>query len=107
MTTNDVREFGKYQLIINRETKSGSGHAQGKVFIDEDDSISKLDAGEYQYYEFVMSSNSLKKWNLNKKQTTSIKGLDEIIIVNAGDMNGIDFACWISETDAVPTDLDF
>ena len=27
MTTNDVRDFGKYKLIINRETKSGSGHA--------------------------------------------------------------------------------
>jgi hypothetical protein len=47
MTTDEVRTYGKYNLIINRETKSGAGHAQGRVFIDEDDSISKLDAGEY------------------------------------------------------------
>jgi len=27
MTTNDVRQFGKYNLVINRETKTRSGHA--------------------------------------------------------------------------------
>jgi hypothetical protein len=64
-TTGEVRKYGKYNLVINRE--KNSGHATGKVFIDEDDSISKLDAGEYQYYEFLMGTNSLKKWNLNKK----------------------------------------
>lgn len=67
MTTEDVRAFGKYNLVINRDSKTESNHAQGKVFIDEDDSISKLDSGEYQYYEFIMSTNSLKKWNLNKR----------------------------------------
>jgi len=54
-----------------------------------------------------MSTNSLKKWNLNKKQTKSIKKLDEIVIVNAHDLAGTDFACWISETDAAPTVLNF
>jgi len=69
MTTSDVREFGRLNLVANRDA---NGHAQGKVFIDEDDSISKIESGDYQYYEFHLSTNSLKKWNLNKKATKSI-----------------------------------
>jgi len=44
MTTSDVREFGRLNLVANRDA---NGHAQGKVFIDEDDSISKIESGDY------------------------------------------------------------
>jgi len=34
MTTNDVRQHGKYNLVVNRDN---NGQAEGKLFIDEDD----------------------------------------------------------------------
>jgi hypothetical protein len=64
-----------------------------------------MEQGNFQYYDFHLSAKSLKKWNLNQKTdyTKSIKGLDYMIITNAEDLRHTDFACWISETDGVPT----
>ena len=39
--------------------------------------------------------------------TKSIKGLDRLIITNAEDLKETDFACWISENDGVPTQLNY
>ena len=102
MTTNDVRKWGKYDLVVNRDN---NGQAEGRLFVDEDDTLSSMDRGNFQYYEFHLSAKSLKKWNLNEKTyaTKNIKGLDNLIITNAEDLEATDFACWISETDGVPT----
>jgi len=87
---------------VNRDK---NGQAEGKLFIDEDDSLTNMQQGNFEYYEFHLSAKSLKKWNLKEKTyaTKSIKGLSNLIITNAEDLKYTGFACWISETDGVPT----
>jgi len=61
--TEDLLTRAPLALIANRDEH---GHAQGKLFLDRGYSVSELEYGDYEYYEFQLSANSLKKWVLNE-----------------------------------------
>ena len=70
--------------------------------------MTELQDKTYEYYEFQLSGNSLKKWIKNTEATAQVgKGIEKIIIVDAEDLSGVDFACWntidgdIGDIDAV------
>ena len=74
--------------------------------MDESDSLSEILTQQYEYYQFILSANSIKKINLNSINDGS-KGLqvENLIVANAPDLNETDFACWTSELDNTATAL--
>jgi hypothetical protein len=74
--------------------------------MDADDSLSALENENYEYYQFILSANSIKKINLNTKNGgPKGEGIDSIIISDAADLNETDFACWTSDSDHTSTEL--
>jgi hypothetical protein len=68
--------------------------------MDKDDSLSAIELEDYEYYQFILSANSIKKINLNKKNGgPKGEGIQSIIIADAADLNETDFACWTSDSD--------
>jgi len=100
MTTTDIMNKAELHLVAN---PNPDGWAQGRIFLDKDgDSVSDIENGDYEYYQFHLSSGSLKKWVLNDKSIEQVgKGLDSLIIVNAEIYSKTDFACWIDNDDNV------
>ena len=48
----------------------------------------------------------MKKINLNERNSgPKGQGIERVVIANAGDLAGTDFACWSSETDNKVTQL--
>lgn len=93
------------QLVANRDE---NGKASGKLFLDGGYSLSELDNGEYEQYEFLLSANSFKKWVVNEEATKSYgQGLTSLIITNAEDLAATDFACMTAMSDNNVTKLDF
>lgn len=103
-TTADVLANAETHLLINRDAQ---GHSEGRLFIDQGISMSELNDRTYEYYEFHLSGNSLKKWIKNTEATAQVgKGIDSIIITNAEDLQSVDFACWVT-TDGTFADMAF
>ena len=100
MTTTDMINKAELHLVAN---PNPDGWAQGKLFLDKDgDSVSDIENGDYEYYQFHLSSGSLKKWVLNDKSLSQVgRGLNSLIIVNAEIHSKTDFACWIDNNDVV------
>lgn len=93
-------------MIANRDE---NGHAMGELFIDIGNSLSELSTMTYEYYQFQLSANSIKKWVKNEKNTGPVgKGIDSFVIANAKSLLSVDFACWTSEVDgsAAPLKID-
>lgn len=96
-TTTDLKTNGKIQMIANRDE---NGHAEGELFIDSGNTKSELSTQTYEYYQFQLSANSIKKWVKNEKNTGPVgKGIDSFVIANAKSLLSVDFACWTSELD--------
>jgi hypothetical protein len=78
-----------------------NGHAQGELFIDDGKNTnSELTSMTYEYYQFQLSANSIKKWVLNEKNTGPVgTGIDSFVIANAKSLLSTDFACLTSEVD--------
>jgi hypothetical protein len=90
-------------MIANRDE---NGHAMGELFIDIGNSISELSTMTYEYYQFQLSANSIKKWVKNEKNTGPVgKGVDSFVIANAKSLLSTDFACWTSEVDGSATPM--
>jgi hypothetical protein len=103
MTTADLRANGTTQMIANRDEQ---GHAVGEIFIDEGDSLSELSTQTYEYYQFQLSANSIKKWVKNDKNSGPVgKGIDSFVVANAKQLLSTNFACWTSEADGSATPL--
>jgi len=100
-TTTDVLNSAPLRLTANIDP---NGWASGTLFLDKGESLSELENKDYEYYKFHLSAGSLKKSNLNNKALYSVKGLDELVIVNAEALKDTDFACWITN-DEVVTEL--
>ena len=66
MNTDDVLANADTNLVINRNSQ---GHAEGRLFIDGGISVSEINDGTYEHYEFHLSGNSLKKWIKNTRAT--------------------------------------
>ena len=74
--------------------------------MDESDSFSEIQTSSYEYYQFILSAKSIKKINLNNRNDgPKGQGIERIVIANAGDLAGTDFACLSSETDNTITQL--
>lgn len=102
MTTQDVLNKAGLNLVAN---PNPDGWAQGRLFMDPDgESVSDIENGDYEYYQFHLSAGSLKKWVLNDKNLAQAgRGLNNLVIVNAEYLAKTDFACWISNDDVVST----
>lgn len=99
MTTQDVLNSAELHLVAN---PNPDGWAQGRLFMDDGEKLSTIENGDYDYYQFHLSAGSLKKWTLNDKALQQAgRGLDSLTIVNAEIHKNTDFACWISNDDAV------
>ena len=86
----------KYTIVVNRDT---NGKASGKMFLDDSDTISSLQYGQYEKYELSMQENSLIRYKLNDNENSTDLGytIDKIVIANAEDMKDADFACYMSQ----------
>jgi len=77
----------------------------GELFIDEGDSLSEILTQTYEYYEFHLSANSIKKWVKNQKNSGPVgRGIDSFVIANAKSLLSVDFAC-MQDNDDVFTPL--
>jgi len=80
---------------VNRD---GNGQAQGSLLIDDGLNRTKIEeTGEFSYFKFQYSANSLKKFKsggngVNDKANMN-QYLDKLIIANAEDLMSVDFAC--------------
>lgn len=93
-TTADVLSKAQTHLLVNRDEQ---GHAEGRIFIDKGISLSEINDKTYEYYEFHLSGNSLKKWIKNTAVTAQVgNGIDSVIITNAENLSTVDFACWVT-----------
>ena len=91
-TTDDVMNNGEIHLIANRDE---NGHAKGRLFKDTGVSRVEIENGIYEHYEFELSANSIKKWNLNPTVIQQVgPGLSSVVITAADDIAGTDFACF-------------
>jgi len=78
-------------LVANRDYK---GVAEGKLFLDDGYSLSTLENGEYEYYNFLISANSIKKQVLNERAEKAVgPKITEIVLTNAEDLATVNFAC--------------
>ena len=89
MTTTDLKD-NLFTLVANRDS---FGHAEGTLYVDDGVSLDQA----YDYIEFQISANSFKKWV--KGESSNKKNLDSLIITNAKDLAGVDFACARSTDD--------
>lgn len=103
MTTTDYRASEKLSLIANRDIQ---GYAEGTLFMDKDDTKSEIELQNYEYYQFILSANSIKKINLNTVNGgPKGEGIQSIIISDAADLNETNFACWTSDSSHESTEL--
>ena len=79
-------------MVVNRDH---NGVAEGKAFFDDGYSLTSLENGQYEYYNFIVSANSIKKHILNERNQVMVgAGITKIIITNAADLAGTDFSCY-------------
>jgi len=99
LTTSAIKG-APLDLVANPDP---AGWAQGKIFMDEQDSVKDIEDGNYEYYQFHLSAGSLKKWNLNKNlgANSNSQGLNSLVITNAEIYSTSDYACWVDENDVV------
>jgi hypothetical protein len=69
-TTKELRSR-PVSLVVNRDR---NGYAEGKLFLDKNNTISELTKQEHEYYTFQMSANSIHKINENPKSNASGEG---------------------------------
>lgn len=91
------------QIVANRDH---AGHSDGKVFLDNGESLSELDDATYEFYEFNLNGKTLSKWVLNEGAKVSNGfNLATLVITDAEDLMATDFACWTSMVDRAVTVL--
>lgn len=89
-------------LVVNRDEDK---HAEGKLFLDDGETISQLKDKTYEFYNFVHNQKSFMKHNLNEENTVpSGNFLYKLIITDAEDLADTDFACY-TKTDGGLVDL--
>jgi len=96
MTTSDLSD-NEFTLVANRDS---NGHASGSFFMDDGIKSSQGSA----FYEFQLSANSFKKWQMDDS-TQIPHTLSSLIIANADDLKDSDFACYTSNVDHSVTQL--
>jgi alpha-glucosidase (family GH31 glycosyl hydrolase) len=94
-TTEEIQTSSALKLIVNRDSQ---GASSGKLFMSGGEKMSELEKHEYQFYEFALSGNFLKKRVMNEFNTTgSLRQLDSVLIVNAEDLQNVAFACYMDQ----------
>jgi len=85
-------------LIANRDP---GGHAKGTFFFDQGwkPKTSDIKNHIYEHYEFLLTKNTLQKFDLNPGNSTGNQSLNRFVITNAEDLKDTDFACWTSVKD--------
>lgn len=71
-TTSDLNLTNNpITLIANRDSQ---GYASGLAYLDDGETSEKIMGENYEYYEFIISGNSIKKWNKNNGKFNSTRG---------------------------------
>jgi hypothetical protein len=84
-------------LVINRETDF---HADGRVFLDDGETISSLENGEYLNYDIQHNQRSVikEKYTEGSSDFLAAYMLKSIVITNAEDLKDVDTACYVDAT---------
>jgi len=68
-----------------------------KLYLD--DGLTIDSEQQTEFYEFLLSANSLKKWNVEVDEESKRGHLDKLVITNAQDLNTTNFACMTTGDD--------
>ena len=99
MTTGDLTD-APLTFIANRDD---NGAASMKIYLDDGISTTQ----DTEWYEFILSGNSLKKWDVQSSPNSQRGHLDKLVITNAGDLNETNFACMTAFSDWTHSDLKY
>lgn len=89
---SDIFENGTVSLLINADE---NGFAKGRIYLDDGITLSSLAEKKYEYYEFVLAKNTIRKQVLNEVLTEPVGTmLKDVIIFNAvKELGRTFFAC--------------
>lgn len=96
--TKEMLEDQNINLVMNRDKNM---HSEGRVFLDDGETISSLENGDYLYYDFQHNQRSILKQVMTEKYDVFISGykLASVIITNAEDLKSVDTACYFGADD--------
>lgn len=101
MTTTDT--FKKpIKLVANRDA---NGVAGGSLMLDQGSSRAEMDNLNYEYYDISLQAKSLQFNGAGFNKGTQPHLLDEIVLLNAGDLEYITSACYYSPTSLTATTM--
>jgi len=101
MTTVDALKK-PISLILNRDTNMQAG---GELFLDLGESQAEINHRTYDYYNLQAQAGSIQFQPSGDNQGTQPHVLDQIVLVNAGDLNETNFACYFTPSSLVPQPL--
>lgn len=78
-----------FSLVVSRDE---AAHAVGQLYIDDGSDL--LDAN-YERYELVLQKNALTKFVVKEDAKDVGKKMKRLILTNAADLSGVNFACMI------------
>ena len=100
-TTQDIAlDKTPFTFIANRDK---NGAASTKIYLDDGESLEQ----DTEYYNILLSANSIKKWNVDVSEESKRGNLLSIVITNAEDLKDTDFACMTADADWAQTDLSY
>lgn len=93
-TTQDIQQGNSspLTLVANRDH---NGAASLRLYLDDGISTDQ----QTEFYEFLLSANSLKKWIVDASSESKRGHLEKLVITNAEDLNNTNFACMTTEAD--------
>ena len=66
-----------------------------KLYLDDGISVNQ----QTEFYEFLLSAKSLKKWNVDVSEESKRGYLNKLVITNAEDLSSTNFACMTTDDD--------
>jgi len=78
-------------LVANRDA---NGVAGGSLFLDKGSSRAEMDNGLYEYYDINLQANSIQIDAARSGYGGQPHQLDDIVILNAGDLADVTTACY-------------
>jgi hypothetical protein len=74
-----------------------------KLYLDDGISTDQ----QTEFYEFLLSANSFKKWIIDASSESKRGHLDKLVITNAEDLNNTNFACMTTYADLSHTSVKY
>lgn len=75
------------------------------MFLDQGSSRKELSDNNYDYYTIYAQANSVQFKASPDNKNLQSHNIDQIVLVNAGDLKTVDFACYFGPDSLVPSPL--